>query len=574
MQSCITDTRRAQRPDEFSGSDTHSSVPYLSCSYNSPVANYWTLRRVRRVCTRSRDDEGFSLIELMIVMGIVPIIIGSLVFGLVVVFSNSSTAGNRLSDSSDAQQVTAFYQPDVQSAQGVETDSPSPACGSGQQLLGLEWSQPSSSYEDYVSYDEVQIGSTGTLVRQFCTNGSTTPTSTLTLSHNYGESQVCIYLSANPTVCDQPATWIPTSGVSNVAFQIDEPEKGTGSPGCVDTSNTFCYTLDAAPESVSTSSSGSGPVNVSSATGCDYAESGSGPLASSLCLLDFSDFITNPNLLTDAETPGSCLEQSVQLSGSFELYFCINITNSISGEIISPYSLPTWCQGFLGNPGYSAACKGNTGVYPNYYNVAGDPALYQQGTGAGKNNGGITDITLTDIDLVNASGIPATGWDFVSADAESTDNGNGGGAAEWLTWNANTDLYVVNNGYTAANGFCGTGSSDPCDTTTDPFGTACDSGGSWTVGSTKYYGIGAGGAGPLITTSSLATSEDTTPYFSASGVAATTNTVECTVPPTGVNDAVLTGEAMVEAVTPSSFSVQLGDNTGGLEGVVLGLLTS
>jgi hypothetical protein len=317
--------------------------------------------------------------------------------------------------------------------------------------------------------------------------------------------------------------------------------------------------LTAVPAATATVSTGGQPVNITASTGCGYAAPGSGPLASSLCLIDFSNLLGTPSLLADAETTGSCLEESVPLSGGFTLYFCINISNSQAGEEIVPFALPTWCDGFLGNPGTSAAC-GATGVYPNYYDVPGDPALYQQGTGGGTNNGYNTTITLSNIEIINGSGTPATGWEIFSADAESTDSGCGTGcSAESITWSSSANLSVISNGYTAANGFC-TGGSVPCDTATDPWGNACDNGGSWQSGGTTYYGIAGNSAG----------TED---YFGNGGTPIQTNTVECTVPSTHSN-VTLTGAGMVDAITPTTFSAKIGDGSGGLEAVAFGLLTS
>jgi hypothetical protein len=123
-----------------------------------------------------------------------------------------------------------------------------------------------------------------------------------------------------------------------------------------------------------------------------------------------------------------------------------------------------------------------------------------------------------------------------------------------MTWTSNQDLSIINNGYTAANGYCV--GATPCDTGTSPFGTACDGGGSWVVGSTTYYGIAGNSA-------------DTASYFNNPGG---TNTIECTVPPTG-DSVALTGTAMVEAPAPTTFTARMGDGPGGLEAVVFGVLS-
>jgi prepilin-type N-terminal cleavage/methylation domain-containing protein len=514
-------------------------------------------KRIRYARRKPESDGGFTLIELLIVTAVIPIIVGALAAGLLAVFSLQSSAASRLGDTSDAQIVSASFAPDVQGAQEI-TESPSPVCGSqaSGEILGLEWGLQlvggSAQYDDIVSYVVVQSSSTTyNLVRQLCvTNGGTTTQTNTILSYDVPSTlpppTVTCTAAVVAATCSgitnaTVPTWLATSGVEEVSFPIQEPKSN------------YSYTLTADPAATATVSDAGAPIQVNATTGCNYATPGSGPLASSLCMIDFNNLGNNPALLADAEsTGGGCgLEESIPLNGSFTLYFCLSIVNSEAGEIITPFALPTWCDGFLGNPGSSAAC-GNTGVYPNYYGIAGAPALYQQGTGGGVNDGYITTITLSNINVVNSSGTPAVGWGLFSADAESTDNGSA--FQEGITWNSNTNLSVVSNGYTAAAGYCTAGI--PCDTTAAPFGTACNGGGSWVVGGTTYYGIAGNAA-------------DTTSYASNPGG---TDTIVCTVPPTG-SLGTLTGTAMVEAITPTTLSATMTDGSGGLEAVVFGVLS-
>jgi prepilin-type N-terminal cleavage/methylation domain-containing protein len=517
---------------------------------------------------KSRNDEnGFSLIELLIVITVSPLIIGALAFGLVAMFSLQSSVSNRLTDSGDAQSVGASFEPDVQAAQEVTT-STTAACGSGFQVIGLEWDlqtgqQSGGIYNTVVSYVEVPAGTKFNLVRQLCLSGSSTPSSSTIVSYNLATNSganapVVTICTVTPSSCSSAATsgWSPTTGVQSIDLTVNEPNT-------TETGGNYTYTLTGVPAATATVSDAGGPITITASTGCNFATAGSAPLAASLCFLDFSNLGSNPNLLADAETPGSCLSESVTLSSSWKMYFCLNISNSETGEIITPFALPTWCDGFLGNPGTSSAC-GTTGIFPNYYGVAGAPALYQQGTGGGVNDGYVTTITLSKIGIVNSSGVPATGWQLFGADAESTDNG--GGATESITWSsAPNPLQVVSNAYTAATGYCG--NLQPCDGATSPFDNACDGGKSWVTNGTTYYGIAAN-----------ATS--TQDYFTDSqGDAVTTNTIRCTVPPSGSPPSggqglgtALQGAAMVASLTPTTFTTVLGDGPGGLEAVVFGIV--
>jgi hypothetical protein len=180
------------------------------------------------------------------------------------------------------------------------------------------------------------------------------------------------------------------------------------------------------------------------------------------------------------------------------LYFCLGIT----GGPVGAYALPTYSAAFLGNT-YNGA--------PFYTNVPGEPGLYQSVEGT------TTTITFSNITVVGAQGIAATGWEATSADAESTDNG------ESITWNSNAPLYVIPNGQS-------------WDTPSDPVGTACDNGADLTGGSTP---------------------------------GAPSTQVECN----GIgNSGGQSGAAMVEALAPHTMSVTLVGT--GLEAITFGLLLS
>jgi type II secretory pathway pseudopilin PulG len=172
------------------------------------------LRRTRRA------DEGFTLIELLIVVVVTPIIVGSLAAGLIAMLSLQQGVTSRLSNSEDSQMVQASYRNDVQSAQQITTasntaaDPNAPECGTGYQVLGLEWNfNPTTHlYQTVVSYVSVPVvnGTTTTysLVRQECTNVTSpatniTPvTSTTTISSNLAANLAASELT--PTI--QPST--------------------------------------------------------------------------------------------------------------------------------------------------------------------------------------------------------------------------------------------------------------------------------------------------------------------------------------------------------------------------------
>jgi hypothetical protein len=221
------------------------------------------------------------------------------------------------------------------------------------------------------------------------------------------------------------------------------------------------------------------PINGATTTGCGFATPGSGTYASNLCLVDFSSLTGNNLLAAEQKSQGgsnSCLEMTATLPGNYQLYFCV----AISGAPVAPSVLPTWSQAFLGNS--------NSNGVPFYINIPGQPALYQtcEGnkvmttlvvgtniencyTGSGNTPSaagtGVTAVTFSNITVNNPQGVPATGWEVVSADAESSDNG------ESLQWNSDQVLTLLPNSSTSLYGnACGGGLTGSGTTTVTCYG--------------------------------------------------------------------------------------------------------
>ena len=151
---------------------------------------------------KTRPDAGFTLVELLVVMIIMPLIIGALSLGIIAVFSQQAKVAGRLSGSMDLQTLNAQYIRDVESAAYVTNDATQPQCGTtGTQLLGLAWNphqvNGATQYLTSVSYVEVPTGGGGTpnfnaqLERLFCTNGITSvPSSTQVVSSDVSTATV------------------------------------------------------------------------------------------------------------------------------------------------------------------------------------------------------------------------------------------------------------------------------------------------------------------------------------------------------------------------------------------------
>src|SRR6478752_10835576 len=161
--------------------------------------------------------------------------------------------------------------------------------------------------------------------------------------------------------------------------------------------------------------------------GCSFAQAGTGTFASTLCWLDLSAY--NPN---SASKPAG-QPMTVTLPGGYRITFNLHV----SGGPVAATSFPTFTDAFLGNNGF-------------YTGVSGRPALNQTTRGTR------TTATLTGITVTGPGGTPETGYAFVGADAESTDN------KESITWTANTPFTLL-----------------------EPVGNACNSGSRLTGVGTK-----------------------------------------------------------------------------------------
>lgn len=386
---------------------------------------------------KNGDHDGFTLVELLIVVTILPLIVGALSVGLMSVFSLQSGVSSRLSDTQDSQAVAASYQNDVQSAAYVtEQGGLIDECSSvGSLLLALEWDPNTSGggYYDTVSYVSVPVvsptGTTYSLERLSCTGGTFTPTSTTTLAVDLPSSQVppTVTCTATVTNCSNVTTgWYKAQYIATISFPVTEPK------------SSYSYTLVSSPEASTAAPDTGSPITANTNTSCNFASPNTGTYAANLCFVDFS--VLTGAAMQDAEN--GCLELSVSLPNNYILYFCVNI----AGSTVFAANWPTWQYSFLGN---------SIGGQPFYTGVPNGSALYQ-------NEAGTTTVTFNNISVVSPSDTLATGWEAVSADAESSDDG------ESIQWTVPTSsnppgevLTVLPNGESGQ---------------TQPVGNACDNG--------------------------------------------------------------------------------------------------
>src|SRR3954453_5315376 len=87
-----------------------------------------------------RSDDGFTLVELLVVVVVMPLVIGAVTLGLTTTLMNKDATQTRISDSHDAQTASAYFVRDVKSADMVSTSNVS-VCSTTNYLVGFSWSR-------------------------------------------------------------------------------------------------------------------------------------------------------------------------------------------------------------------------------------------------------------------------------------------------------------------------------------------------------------------------------------------------------------------------------------------------
>ena len=170
----------------------------------------------------TRDEAGFTLVELIIVVAVMPLIIGTLALALTSVLSLESNTGSQIRASADGQVVSTLFAKDIQNAGAVTTSPTSGQCGTGTQLLGLK----SSDGLTVVSYSIVTTGATSTLERLQC-DASLHLTSTSVITSDVSTSTTSAQLcSATASCAANPLPWtnLPLTGYPTVKLAVTEPQ--------------------------------------------------------------------------------------------------------------------------------------------------------------------------------------------------------------------------------------------------------------------------------------------------------------------------------------------------------------
>ncbi|MDA8044611.1 MAG: prepilin-type N-terminal cleavage/methylation domain-containing protein [Actinomycetota bacterium] len=185
-----------------------------------------------------RGDPGFTLIEMLVVLVILPLVVGAVADVILTAVRNDSVVSGRLSDTQAGQVLSSYFGPDVQSAVAVTT-APSLACGRVGQAVGgyslLANPDPGSSYPLSVA---IGAGSTPTVVTYWladptsgpATQGSvvrvTCPDTPISAPSGasepvaawLGTASTPLFLTASIAGPDASARWVPAGSIRTVTL--------------------------------------------------------------------------------------------------------------------------------------------------------------------------------------------------------------------------------------------------------------------------------------------------------------------------------------------------------------------
>ena len=394
--------------------------------------------------THGRQSEyGLTLIELMVTILIIPMVAIALGMGIDMAFTVQSHATNSVNSSGDLQAISSRLYQDTQSALMLTTSSSAIQCGTGTQLLGLEWSPSGGSYNSLVSYSELSSPSspTGTLVRNYCDAGpNPVPTSFETVASDL--SAQVLPPTISPAYFNQTAGvgWVSADGVTNVSFTIKESASNStfvlNSVPAI-TASDVAATPPGAPTSVLAD-----PLSTSATVSWTPPTATGGAVVTDYTVTAL-DSTTPANGNETCSTSGTTCDVTGLTEGD-SYTFVVTATNSVGTGASSAPS-----PSVVADPPAQFGCTGNTQTFvvPSGVTLIMSTVYGAQG-GAGNTPGGLGGETVSKIHVTpaevltidvgcqgqnadgNSNGVQASGGWNGGADGGTNGGGGGGGSTD------------------------------------------------------------------------------------------------------------------------------------------------
>lgn len=121
---------------------------------------------------KSEHERGFTLIEVVVTVGILGVIVSSVAASIFVGLKTTQESNARLTESTGVSFASAYVVPDVASAAAVTVADLTGCATSGTPVVRFDWVD--SNGPQIAAYAFRLVGGEQALVRQFCVNGAST----------------------------------------------------------------------------------------------------------------------------------------------------------------------------------------------------------------------------------------------------------------------------------------------------------------------------------------------------------------------------------------------------------------
>ncbi len=278
--------------------------------------------------SKNRDD-GFTLVELVIVLTVIPIVIAAIAAAVITSFKDQADVYNRLSDSHDAQITSGYFVPDVESASFVSTSASVVPCESIAAPVLLELTEFDGGQAEQIYYIDNAINyhpdsQQNAMLRIVCAgNGFTVQVGTNTIvAHSVTSANASIScVTPAPPPPPPQASWSPwtactaTGGsgpaVSSVSLTVSEIPLNTANVQL----DSFNYSLSASPRAWvpdTAAATGGAPLPALLVLGPN--------MKSGTNLIEFTPSASGQTLTTTGPSPAGDIDVDSKSAGSISMF--------------------------------------------------------------------------------------------------------------------------------------------------------------------------------------------------------------------------------------------------------------